>query len=313
MSISLSQIQYVLALEKTGSFSEAAKQCHITQSTLSTMIRKLEKQIGMEFFDRKAKPVQLTSAGLEMIDQFKVINNEYENLLERIQETKDAFYGVLKIGIIPTLAPFLLPLFLDRLVKEYPKVNFNIHEITTDEIIKRLKLRELDIGLLSLPIRDRDLKQRRLFEEAFLVYDTRGTAKRKKKFKITEIDINRLWLLEESHCLSGQIEKICYLKKKRMSDGNLIFRSGSIHSLIELVKINKGLTLLPKLATLQENLISPDYIYQIAHPVPVREIGMVTHQNFAKTRLLNILEAEILNAVKPRLDILKKKKIIAPY
>ncbi len=313
MSITISQIQYVLALEKTGSFSEAARMCHITQSTLSTMIKKLENQMDLELFDRKSKPIQLTEAGEKLIRQFKVIYNEYENLSELIQETKDEFYGILKVGIIPTLAPFLLPLFLDNLVSKYPKVTFDINEITTYEIIKRLKLRELDVGILSLPINDKELKEKSLFQEDFLVYDAREQTPSNQKYKIQDIDIHRLWLLEESHCLSSQIEKICHLKKNRTIRGNLVFRSGSIHSLIELVKVNKGLTLLPRLATLQFNFIHPDYIYNLESPIPVRDIGMITHDNFTKKRLLHILENEIMASVSPALVSTQKAHVIHPF
>lgn len=122
-SITINQIKYVLELERTGSFSEAADKCFVTQSTLSTMVKKLELSLGIELFDRKKKPIQLTLEGQRLITQFKVVFNESENLLEMVQETKEEYQGSLNIGIIPTLAPFLLPLFLDKVVKNFPKLN----------------------------------------------------------------------------------------------------------------------------------------------------------------------------------------------
>jgi len=312
-SITLNQIKYVLALEKTGSFSLAADACFVTQSTLSTMIKKLESQLNLQLFDRKTKPIEMTPEGLALIDQFKVIHHEHDNLLELVQATNDVFQGTLKIGIIPTLAPFLLPLFLNKLVKNYPNTNFNINELTTEEITHRIRLRELDIGILSLPLSDSQLIQKTLFEEDFLLYDVRTASARPRRHKITDIDVNRLWLLEESHCMTSQIEKICHLKARGNSNYNLEFISGSILSLLELVHMNQGLTLLPRLATLQKNLINPKYVSQLASPIPVREIGLITHANFTKKRLLKILEDEILKAVKPIFKKHSNSVVIKPF
>lgn len=312
-SISTTQIKYVLALEKAGSFSDAADLCFVTQSTLSTMIKKLEQQFNRQLFDRKSKPIKLTQEGKLLITQLKVIYSEFENLQELVQESDQQFNGTLKIGIIPTLAPFLFPLFINKLVSGYPNIQFTINEITTDEIITRIKNRDLDIGILSLPLKSKDLVQKNLFDEDFLVYDASGKNRKTKKYKIDDIDINRLWLLEESHCLTSQIEKICHLKKIKKSNHNLDFKSGSILSLIELVNMNKGITLLPRLASLHKNLINPDYLYKIESPIPVREIGVITHLNFTKRRLLHILEKEIKDAVKPILKKAKDVQVIKPY
>ena len=312
-SISFSQIKYVLALEKTGSFSEAAKMCFVTQSTLSTMIKKLETQIDLTLFDRKTKPIRLTQEGLTLIPQLKNIALEYEGLQELIQETKEAFYGTLHIGIIPTIAPFLLPLFLDKILSRYPNVNFSIHEITTNDIANRIKTREIDIGILSLPLNDKELIQKSLFTEDFLVYDVSNPTIRNKKYRITDIDVSRLWLLEEGHCMTNQIEKICHLRKKRKASNNLIYNSGSILSLLELVNMNKGITLLPRLASLRKNLINEKFMFQMENPVPAREIGIITHPNFTKKRLLAILEKEITTAVKPFLKPRKNIRVIKPF
>lgn len=313
LSISISQINYVLALEKTGSFSKAAEKCFVTQSTLSTMIRKLEDQMDLKLFDRSSKPISLTQEGKDVIAQFRVIFHEFENLKELVQETRQEFYGTLKIGIIPTLAPFLLPLFLTPMVHKHPTINFSVDEITTNEIVKKIKLRELDIGILSLPLDDKELIQKSLFFEEFLVYDANGPANVNKKYKIEDINVNRLWLLEESHCLTSQIEKICHLRKKGKASQNLLFNSGSILSLLELVKINNGITLIPRLATRRKNLLDERFIYQMSNPVPVREVGLITHPNFAKKRFLKMLENEISEGVKPVLKNLKKVKVIKPY
>ena len=312
-SISISQIKYVLTLEKEGSFSQAAEACFVTQSTLSTMIKKLEEQLSIQLFDRKSKPIQLTEEGEMIIPQLKAIYLEYENLEELIQKTKKEFYGTFKIGIIPTIAPFLLPLFLEDLLAAYPEVKFTIDEITTNEIVSRIKRREIDVGIISLPIKAKELVQKGIYLEEFLVYDVNAKMPNTKKYKINDIDINRLWLLEESHCLTNQIEKICHLRKKRSIGENLVYNSGSILSLIELVSMNKGITLIPKLASVRKNLVSEKYLHQMENPVPVREIGIVMHSNFTKKRILEVLESAIKEAVKPYLKQSKKVAIIKPF
>ena len=302
MSISFSQIKYVTALVKTGSFSEAAKECFVTQSTLSTMIKRLENHLDLKLFDRQKKPIELTTEGKKLIHQFKILENEYENLFELFNETKGDFHGTLKIGIIPTLAPFLLPLFLDKINVKYPNLNLEINEITTNEIQNRLRLRDIDVGLISIPIDDEELDQISLFKEEFLVYDVREQSPKTKRYKIDDIDITKLWLLEESHCLSSQIGKICQLKNDWDPDGNVKLQNGSILSLLELVKLKKGITLLPKLATLND-IIEKQYIFKLEDPVPVREIGIVTLKDFLKKKSFSILKEEIVASITPILSL----------
>ncbi len=313
MSISIHQIKYVLQLEKSGNFSEAAEACYITQSTLSIMIKKLESQLGMQLFDRDVKPIKLTQEGEKIIEQFKIINNDYENLLEIVEQTKGEYHSTFKIGIIPTLAPFLLPLILHNLVNNHPHLKLNVHEITTHEILHLLKLKELDVGILSLPIENPNFIQTSLFKEEFLIYDAREQHKFKKKYKVKDIDISRLLILEESHCITSQIEKICILKKKQEMSGSLVFKTGSILSLVELVNINKGITLLPKLSTIKNNLINQEWLYPIESPTPVRDIGLITHKNFTKRKLFIILKEEIMRSVKPFMTKKRKVDVIKPF
>lgn len=312
-SITLNQIKYVLAVEKTGSFSAAAQECYVTQSTLSTMIKKLEDALDISLFDRKQKPVRLTEEGGKLIAQFKLVYRESQNLTELVQETKKDFFGTLSIGVIPTLAPYLLPMFLDDLVTEFPDINFAVSEITTSKIVEKLKLRELDVGILSIPIQDAKLETISLYKEEFLVYDTSKSKSTHKKYKIKDIDINRLWLLEESHCMTNQIETICNLQKSRKVNNNLTFESSSMLTLINLIHKNKGVTLLPKLTTCQNNLVNKKFLYPLAPPIPVREIGLAIHVNFYKKRMLKILQKKIMQAVKPKLDTPRNIKVVNPF
>ncbi len=268
--------------------------------------------MGFKIFAREKKPVRLTSEGMKLINQFKILDNEYEKLFELFEATKDEFHGTLKIGIIPTLAPFLLPLFLDKINVKFPNLNLEINEITTHEIQSKLKLREIDLGLISIPIDDKELNQQSLFKEEFLVYDTRAKIRQPKRYRINDIDISNLWLLEESHCITSQIGKICQLKKDWKSMSNVKLMSGSILSLLELVKLKKGITLLPKLATLN-SIVEQEWVYPLERPVPVREVGIVTLKSFLKKKLYHILIEEIMDAVAPVLSQHELERIVEPF
>lgn len=313
ISISYNQIKYVIALEKCGSFSIAADKCFVTQSTLSTMIKKLEDQLELKLFDRSYKPIVLTPEGQKLIDQFRVLENEYDRLVDLGEQTRVGFYGNLKIGIIPTLAPFLLPLFLDRISIKYPDLNLEINETTTYEIISKLELREIDIGILSIPLEEPEMIQESLFKEEFMVYDTRKNTTKSKAYKINDIDISKLWLLEESHCLTSQIGKICQLKNEWKSESNLKLMTGSIFSLLELVKLKNGITLLPKLATFNKGVVDPKNIYRLEKPVPVRDIGLVTTSSFVKKDSYDLLKKEIIKSVSPHLRKEKSSIDIPPF
>ena len=305
MSIQKSQIDYILALAKTGSFSQAAELCYITQSTLSTMIRKYEDSIGIQLFDRKKKPIKPTPEGVLVIEQLLELNHGFENLDELTKEIKGEIVGGLEIGVIPTVAPFLLPLFLNALIRDYPTVQFSIYELTTDEIIQRIKRRDLDLAIVSTPLGDPQLREIPLFLEDFVLYETRELTG-SRRYRVEDIDVNRLWLLEEGHCMRNQVDKICALRQQRSIHRHLVYRSGSIYSLIEMVKANNGTTLLPRLAVQNNPLLDPKHIYPLELPVPTREIGLLTHTNFVKNRILKVIEKRIRASLKGKLAVQEK-------
>ncbi len=313
MSISINQIKYALAVHETGSFSAAANMCYVTQSTLSTMIKKMEGVLELELFDRKKKPIKLTAEGQKLISQFKVVHNESKNLEELVLEIKNEFHGTLNIGIIPTLAPFLLPLFINQLIRAYPQINFTVFEITTEEIIKRIKLREIDLGLLSLPIDDDDLKNLPLFQEEFVVYDTSAANSKLSHYTVNDIEKDRLWLLEEGHCLRNQVDAICELSKDQNINTNLSYNCFSILSLIHMVKQNNGVTLLPKLALSSLLSLEKEHIYEFKNLVPSREIGIVVHHNFIKQSLLKRIMDIVKESTRDILSIQKPTTVIKPY
>lgn len=296
--MNIQQIEYVIALSELKNFGQAADRCFITQSTLSTMIARFEDEIGILVFDRKTKPVTITKEGEPIIHQLKIIAKEIENLQEVIHALKGEISGVLKIGIIPTVGPYLIPLFLQDFVEKFPNIHFEISEITTDKIVSYIEKRELDIGIVSIPLNYPDLLEMPLYHEPFMLFDS-AHRKQDAPLTILDIDFNRLWLLEEGHCMRTQVEKICGLHEQQVLNRNLDYKSGTIDTLLKFVSRNKGITLLPLLATLDFTEDKKGMLSVFADPVPARNIGLLIHKHFVKKNLLESLQREIQNRVLP--------------
>ncbi|UOB19442.1 hydrogen peroxide-inducible genes activator [Abyssalbus ytuae] len=310
--MNIQQIEYILAVKELKNFGKAADKCFITQSTLSTMIGKFEEEIGIKVFDRKTKPVSITKEGEAIIHQLKVISKELTVLDELVQSLKGELSGELKIGIIPTVAPFILPEFLNDFARKFPKITFTISEKTTNNITDALLKRELDIGIMATPAGVPDLYELPLYNEPFVLYDC-SKREMKEYVNVDSIDFNKFWLLEEGHCLHTQVKKICDYDTSRNNENiNFNFKAGSVDSLIRFVKINKGLTMLPYLASLD---LTPAEYKKITHfqsPVPVRTIGLVVHKHFVKKQILSLLQLEIQDKILPLLNANQEEVVVSP-
>jgi len=308
-----SQLQYILAVEQFKSFSKAAKACFVTQSTLSALVAKFEKETGIILFDRKTKPISITPQGEKVIQYLKNINREFQTLDEGINEIKGYETGQLKIACIPTVAPYLYPLILNPLSSNFTKMNFTVHELTTEMIKEGIMGGTIDIGIVSTPLDNKEFLEYPLYYEDFLLYDC-GATSPSTTYKISDIDLDRLWLLEEGHCLRNQVGKICELRQQKKINGNLIYSCGTIFTLIEMVKQNKGVTLLPRLALANNLQVEKNCIHPLSAPVPTREIGIICHKNFVKKRVLEYLITIIQEAVTTYLpEKLEKENIVTPF
>lgn len=284
------QLEYILAVEAHGSFSKAAESQFISQPALSMMVQKLEDELDVKIFDRSKQPIIPTDVGLPILEQARVILRELAKLHEITRQQRETVSGELSIGIIPTLAPYLLPLFLKPFLEKYPPVRLKIYEHTTETIVEKLKKGQLDTGLLVTPLPQAFLNEIPLFYESFYVYAHDEYA---KNYLLPE-DINpdELWLLEEGHCLRSQILNLCELRKK--SNAQLEFEAGSIDTLIKMVDHQSGVTIVPELATLTLSKEQRKRLRPFAPPVPVREVSLVTHRDFVKKSLIEALRAEVL-------------------
>ena len=312
--MTLTQLEYIVAVNTYRHFAEAAENCHVTQPTLSMQIQKLEEELGIKIFDRSKQPVIPTLAGEEVIEQARKILLERDTLTEMILSRKDIVKGELRIGVIPTLAPYLIPLFIPAFVKKYSQVRLHIIDLTTENIIKRLREGQIDMGLLVTPLNEKGIKEEALFYEEMLVYTSEQNSLLEKQYILPQdIDPNKLLLLEEGHCLRSQIINLCDLRRHSRFGAHFEYEAGSLQTLCRMVNTNDGLTILPELAALNLPDKDKERLRHFKAPAPVREVGIVTHRNFVKRKLVNAVEHSIMENIPEKLKKNNKKNIVPIY
>jgi LysR family hydrogen peroxide-inducible transcriptional activator len=244
-----------------------------------------------------------------VVEQARVILQEEKRMRELIKTETGVISGELKLGIIPTLASYILPIFMTSFLKKYPLVRLKISELTTDEIVHKLGINQLDAGLLAIPLLKKEITEYPLFQEEFVVYASNEQVLLKKKFVLAnDIDPNQLWLLEEGHCMRSQVVNLCALKELEKEQHQLEFAAGSIETLKKIIEINKGITILPKLALNDMSEKQKGNVRHFKSPAPVREIGMVTYRNHVKEPLIEALKKEILLHIPKDMAIDKNRK-----
>ncbi len=309
-SMTLTQLEYVAAVDRTRNFGLAAKVCFISQPTLSMQIQKLEGDLGVILFDRSKKPVEPTDMGRKIIDQAQVVLQEVQRIEELIKSEKGEISGDFKLGIIPTLAPYLLPLFLEKFTKKYPAVNLKVEELQTLQITKRLKEDRLDAGILVTPLNVNGIIEQPVFNEPFLVYLAPGhPLHAQQKVSGKDLSMDDIWLLNEGHCFRDQAIEICKrVIRKGPEQRNLTFESGNLETLKRLVDQKFGYTLLPMLATI--GMIAAEKKKKVRYfktPVPTREVSLVYSRSFLKKSIIRVLGEEVASSLPQELKDFKSK------
>lgn len=307
--MTLTQLEYIVALDTHRHFVLASEKCFVTQPTLSMQVQKLEEELGVKIFDRTKQPVMPTAMGERIIAQARLVLREAGRIQQLIDEEKDVMTGELRVGIIPTLAPYLLPPLFKRMREKYPQLNLIIRETITEEIVQELKQNRLDCGLVVTPLKDAAIKESVLFYEELFVYVSRKNALYDKRYVLpSEIDPDKLWLLEEGHCFRSQILNLCELRRSK--DDHFRYETGNIETLKRMVDKSDGLTILPELAVMEFNKNQLKLVKQIKEPRPAREVSLVTHRDHLKTKLIETLKAEVLQIVPAPMQQLKNKKVV---
>lgn len=312
--MTLVQLDYLVAVDTYRHFATAAEHCFVTQPTLSMQLQKLEEELGVQLFDRSRVPVRPTEVGKDIIAQARIVLAEAKKVQEIVQNQKQELSGELRVGVIPTLAPYLIPLFITNFLDKYPNVRVVVQEMLTDQIVEKLNHELLDVGLLVTPLENKSIRELPLFYEAFVAYVNPDHALAKAEaIDPAELDLEELWVLNEGHCFRSQVLNICNrgVHVGAEGKGHLDYRSGSLETLKRIVETQHGLTLLPELSVLDMPEEKLRLVRPFREPQPLREVSLVVHRSFLKKKLIEALQKEIVAAVPQNISTRKKEQVVA--
>lgn len=307
--MTLQQLEYILAVNQFRHFAKAAKYCRVTQPTLSAMIQKLEEELDTRIFDRSQQPVCPTPVGIHIIEQAQNILVQANRIKNIIEEEKHSLTGTFKLGILPTVAPYLLPRFFPQLMKKYPDLDIRVVEMKTNDIKKALQTGEIDAGIVASLAGMEELQQTPLFYEQFFAYVSREDALfNNEVIRTSDLNGEQLWLLDEGHCFRDQLVRFCQMKSARASQ--LAYHLGSMETFMRMVESGKGVTFIPELAVLQLGDAQKELVRSFAIPCPTRQVVLLTNKNFIRHTLLEVLVKEIKLSVPKEMLSLKATQAV---
>ena len=291
----LTQLSYVLAVHRTGHFGRAALQMSVSQPTLSAQIRKVESELGVTIFDRQVKPIQTTSFGNALVEQAQIVVAAHENLVRLAAGKFASPAGPFSLGIIPTLAPYVLPWFLASFASEYPSVDLSIHERTTEELLAEIAHHRLDAAILVTPLGEPSVHERVLFYDAFYLYAHPDDALLERaEVDVNALDPRKLWLLEDGHCFRAQVLNFCGFQE-RVHLGSVRFAAGSFETIRPLIDASEGYTLIPETyARTLPRATRLRCVRAFAGHTPTRQVSLIHHQRSYKHDILDALEQAIV-------------------
>ena len=294
--MTIQQLEYILAVDQFRHFARAAEYCRVTQPTLSAMIQKLEDELGVKLFDRTVQSVCPTPIGQKVIDQARVILAQAAQVKEIISEDKQSLSGVFRLGVLPTIAPYLLPRFFPQLMEKYPELDIRVTEMKTQDIQQALHTGDLDAGIIASKLEDTFLTEETLFYEQFYAYVSRKESSFKHDMiRTSDITGEHLWLLDEGHCFRDQLVRFCQMEAVKVNQ--MAYRLGSMETFMRMVESGKGITFIPELAVMQLTEEQRQLVRPFAIPRPTRQVVLVTNKDFIRHSLLCVLKEEIKAAV----------------
>ncbi|TRX60795.1 LysR family transcriptional regulator [Fulvivirga sp. M361] len=294
--MTLQQLQYIVALDTHRHFVRASESCFVAQPTLTLQVKKLEDEIGLTIFDRSVQPLKPTPMGEKFILNARQILMDVSMLKEMVNKDRNQLEGTYRIGVIPTMAPYLLPLFLEDFTKEHPNINLQIKEIQSEQIILDILNDDLDIGIMATPLNEPKIREISVFYEPFLIYaNPNHPILSLEEVKAETINEPGLWLLDKGHCFRNQILNLCNKTADLSALERVSFESGSIETLKKMILNVSGYTLVPELAI--DPKVDPENIRRFSAPEPVREVSLVVHHSFTKELLLSNLRKSIQRGI----------------
>ena len=309
--ITLTQLEYIVAVDTYRHFGKAAESCFITQPTLSMQIKKLEEELEIIIFDRSKHPLIPTDVGQRIIDQARVILKQSEEIDNIVKEHKNQVTGLLRIGIIPTLAPYLLPIFIGKYKKKYPHILIKVVEQTTENIVNLLNRDLIDVGILVTPLKEEKIIEKPLFYEEMLIYaNPENKLHKQKKITLKDIATPEIWLLSDGHCFRDQVVNLCSFLGTVDSQLPFHFEAGSLETLMNIVDREGGITLIPGLAKFSMSPERAKNVRSFTNTRPLREVSLVYSRHFAKHRLINLLGREIKEDIPEELQDEKRGTIV---
>ena len=295
--MTLQQLEYILAVDRYRHFGRAAEACNVTQPTLSAMIGKLEEELNAKLFDRNRQPICPTPVGEQVLRQAKEVLAQADSIKDIVEEEKHSLNGTFRVGILPTIAPYLLPRFFPQLMKRYPTLDIRVREMKTHEIKEALLQGDIDAGILANIEGLEEYSQLHLFYEKYEGYVSREDALfAKETLRTSDVASSRdLWLLDEGHCFRDQMVRFCQMKSSQTSQ--LAYNLGSMETFMRMVESGKGITFIPELAVMQLGSEQKELVRPFAIPVPTRQLLLITNRNFIRQTLLDVIVKEIQASV----------------
>jgi LysR family transcriptional regulator, hydrogen peroxide-inducible genes activator len=300
--ITITQLEYIVAVDTFRHFGRAAENCFITQPTLSMQIKKLEEDLEVVIFDRSKQPLIPTDVGSRIIEQARIVLQESQRINNIIKDHKNLISGELKIGIIPTLAPYLLPLFIGNYKRRYPNINIKVHELTTANIIDHLNRDLIDVGILVTPLNEERIVEKPIFYEGMLMYlhDNHPLAN-KPAIRVKDIATPELWLLSDGHCFRDQVINLCSFKGTVNTALPFHFEAGSLETIMNIIDKEGGITIIPELATLGMSELRFDHVRTFSDSNPLREVSLVYSRHYSKFKLIELLWKEMVASMPEKL------------
>lgn len=294
--MTLQQLEYIVAVYRTRHFVKAAEACGVTQPTLSAMIQKLEAELDVKLFERSSQQVVPTPIGKVVVEQAWKVLNRARKIKDIVAEEKKALTGTFRLGILPTIAPYLLPRFFPRLMRENSSLEIRVVEMKTADIRRAIDRGEIDAAVMVDTGDLDDYALTTLFYEQFLAYvSPSDQLSAKKSIKTSDLSNELLWLLDEGHCFRDQLVKYCQLKAAKTSQS--AYSLGSIETFMRIVENGQGVTFIPELATMQLTPPQKELVRPFAIPIPTREVVMATSKTFVRQSLLDMIVGQIRNSV----------------